>query len=147
MRSFSVDVQAQHPCCHEPQRLRCVSLATFPRSSPGNLVMRLLLVGYGKMGQLVEQMALAQGIEIASRIDVGTGDWSAPADVAGDFSTPGARTDNFPRYVQRKLPVVIGTTGWADLMALFRQEAERAGLGVGGSAKIFLGGEFFHINV
>ena len=37
--------------------------------------MKLLLVGYGKMGQLVEQMALAQGMEIASRIDVGTGDW------------------------------------------------------------------------
>src|SRR4029077_4283414 len=92
--------------------------------------MKLLLVGYGKMGQLVEQMALAQGIEIASRIDVGTGDWSAPADVAVDFSSAEALTDNFPRYVQRKLPVVIGTTGWTDLLAVFRQEAERAGLGV-----------------
>jgi len=55
--------------------------------------MRLLLVGYGKMGQLVEQMALAQGMEIASRIDVGTGDWSAPADVAVDFSTAEALAD------------------------------------------------------
>src|SRR4029453_2367764 len=112
MRSFSVDVQAQHPCCQEPQRLRCVSLATFPRSSPGNFVMRLLLVGYGKMGQLVEQMALAQGMEIASRIDVGTGDWSSPADVAVDFSTAAALGENFARYMDRKLPVVIGTTGW-----------------------------------
>ena len=41
--------------------------------------MKLLLVGYGKMGQLVEQVALAQGMEIASRIDVGKGDWSAHA--------------------------------------------------------------------
>ena len=87
--------------------------------------MRLLIVGYGKMGQLVEQMAVAEGIEIASRIDVGKGDWSSPADVAVDFSTTEALTDNFPRYVQRKLPVVLGTTGWADLVALFQQEAER----------------------
>src|ERR1041385_1708284 len=94
------------------------------------LAMRLLLVGYGKMGQLVEQMALAQGIEIASRIDVGTGDWSLPADVAVDFSNADALKENFPRYLARKLPVVIGTTGWSDLAPAFRQEAERAGLGV-----------------
>jgi 4-hydroxy-tetrahydrodipicolinate reductase len=107
--------------------------------------MRLLLVGYGKMGQLVEQMALAQGMAIASRIDVGTGDWSAPADVAVDFSTAEALTDNFPRYVQRKLPVVIGTTGWADLVALFRQEAERAGLGVVVSANFSIGANLFEM--
>ena len=107
--------------------------------------MKLLLVGYGKMGQLVEQMALAQGMEIASRIDVGAGDWSAPADVAVDFSTAEALTDNFPRYVQRKLPVVIGTTGWADLMALFRQEAERVGLGVVASANFSIGANLFEM--
>src|SRR5262249_62191691 len=98
-------------------------------ASRGVLRMRLLLVGYGKMGQLVEQMALTQGIEIASRIDVGTGDWSAPADVAVDFSAAGGLTDNFPRYVQRKLPVVIGTTGWADVVTLFPEEAPPRGVG------------------
>jgi 4-hydroxy-tetrahydrodipicolinate reductase len=107
--------------------------------------MKILIVGYGKMGQLVEQMALAHGIEIASRIDVGAGDWSTPADVAVDFSTAEALTDNFPRYVQRKLPVVIGTTGWADLLALFRQEAERAGLGVVASANFSIGANLFEM--
>jgi 4-hydroxy-tetrahydrodipicolinate reductase len=107
--------------------------------------MKILIVGYGKMGQLVEQMALAHGIEIASRIDVGTGDWSAPADVAVDFSTAEALTDNFPRYVQRKLPVVVGTTGWTDLLALFRQEAERAGLGVVASANFSIGANLFEM--
>jgi 4-hydroxy-tetrahydrodipicolinate reductase len=107
--------------------------------------MKILIVGYGKMGQLVEQMALAHGIEIASRIDVGTGDWSTPADVAVDFSTAEALTDNFPRYVQRKLPVVIGTTGWADLLAVFRQEAERAGLGVVASANFSIGANLFEM--
>src|SRR5258705_26945 len=61
--------------------------------------MKVLLVGYGKMGQLVEQLAVAQGMEIASRIDVGTGDWSSPADVAIDFSTAGALKSNFLHYV------------------------------------------------
>jgi len=107
--------------------------------------MKLLIVGYGKMGQLVEQLALAQGMEIASRIDVGTGDWSVPADVAVDFSTAEALTDNFPRYVQRKLPVVIGTTGWANLVTLFRQEAERAGIGVVASANFSIGANLFEM--
>src|SRR3989440_12566064 len=91
--------------------------------------MRVLLVGYGKMGQLVEQLAVAQGMEIASRIDVGSGDWSTPADVAIDFSTAAALQENFPRYVERKLPAVIGTTGWSDRAPAWRQQAEPAGPG------------------
>ena len=111
------------------------------------MTMRLLLVGYGKMGQLVEEMALAQGMEIASRIDVGTGDWSSAADVAVDFSTAAALKDNFPRYVERKLPAVIGTTGWTDLAPSFRQQAEHAGLGVVVSANFSIGVNLFEMMV
>jgi len=109
--------------------------------------MRILLVGYGKMGQLVEELALAQGMEIASRIDVGKGNWAAPADVAIDFSTAAALTDNFPRYVQRKLPAVIGTTGWPELVPTFRAEAERAGLGIVASANFSIGVNLFEMVV
>jgi 4-hydroxy-tetrahydrodipicolinate reductase len=109
--------------------------------------MRLLLVGYGKMGQLVEQMALAQGMEIASRIDVGTGDWSSPADVAIDFSTAAALGENFARYTDRKLPVVIGTTGWGEQAPAYRQQAERAGLGVVTSANFSIGVNLFEMMV
>ena len=49
--------------------------------------MNILLVGYGRMGRLIEELAPAHGCEIASCIDVGTGDWTVPADVAVDFST------------------------------------------------------------
>ena len=101
--------------------------------------MRLLIVGYGKMGQLVEQLAVSQGMEIASRIDVGSGDWATPADVAIDFSTAAALKENFPRYVERKLPAVIGTTGWVDLAPGFRQQADHAGLGVVASANFSIG--------
>jgi 4-hydroxy-tetrahydrodipicolinate reductase len=109
--------------------------------------MRILLVGYGKMGQLVEQLAVSQGVEIASRIDVGTGDWSTPADVAIDFSTAGALKENFPRYVERNLPAVIGTTGWADLAPAFRQQADHAGLGVVASANFSIGVNLFEMMV
>ena len=109
--------------------------------------MKLLIVGYGKMGQLVEELAVAQGHEIASRIDVGKGDWSVPADVAIDFSTATALTDNFPRYMQRKLPAVIGTTGWADLLPAFRAAAESAGVGIVASANFSIGVNLFELMV
>jgi len=109
--------------------------------------MRILLVGYGKMGQLVEQLAVSQGMEIASRIDVGSGDWATPADVAIDFSTAAALKENFPRYVERKLPAVIGTTGWADLAPGFRQQADHAGLGVVASANFSIGINLFEMMV
>ena len=109
--------------------------------------MNLLLVGYGKMGRLVEELATREGIEIASRIDVDRGDWSKPADVAIDFTTAEALKQNFPRYLERKLPVVIGTTGWADLAPVFRAEAERARLGVVTSANFSIGANLFELMV
>ena len=109
--------------------------------------LRLLIVGYGKMGRMIEELAASQGIEIASRIDVDSGDWSAPADVAVDFSTAGALRDNFAHYVRRKLPAVIGTTGWAALEPDLRGEAERAGLGVVASANFSIGVNLFEMMV
>ena len=109
--------------------------------------MRILLVGYGKMGRLVEELAAAQGMDIATRIDVGSGDWSAPADVAIDFSTAAALKENFPRYVEKKLPAVIGTTGWAELLPDFRRQADKAGLGVVASANFSIGINLFEMIV
>lgn len=109
--------------------------------------MRLLIVGYGKMGRLVEELAPHHGCEVAGRIDVGTGDWSVPADVAVDFSTADALRANFARYVDRKLPVVIGTTGWSDHAAELRAEADRAGLGVVASANFSIGVNLFQLIV
>jgi 4-hydroxy-tetrahydrodipicolinate reductase len=109
--------------------------------------MKLLLVGYGKMGRLVEQLAPEHGCEIAGRIDVGSGDWSAPADVALDFSTAEALRDNFRRYVDRGLPVVIGTTGWSAHEAELRRHAEAAHLGVVASANFSIGVNLFQLMV
>ena len=109
--------------------------------------MRLLIVGYGKMGRLVEELAVTQGMEIASRIDVDDGDWSAPADVAIDFSTAAALGTNFQRYLDRKLPAVIGTTGWSELEPAYRAAAEHAGLGVVASANFSIGVNLFELIV
>lgn len=109
--------------------------------------MKLLLVGYGKMGRLVEQLAPEHGCEIAGRIDVGSSDWSAPADVAVDFSTADALRDNFRRYVDRGLPVVIGTTGWSAHEAELRRNAEAAGLGVVAAANFSIGVNLFQLMV
>jgi len=108
--------------------------------------MRLLIVGYGKMGRLVEQLAAEQGFEIAGRVDEGRDEW-APADVAIDFSTADALRANFSRFVERRVPVVIGTTGWSEDAQRFRADAERAKLGVVASANFSIGVNLFQLVV
>jgi 4-hydroxy-tetrahydrodipicolinate reductase len=108
---------------------------------------RILLVGYGRMGRMVEAMALDRGHEIASRIDVASGDWSAPADVAIDFSTGDALPAHFARYIKRTLPVVIGATGWAAAEPALRSQAAAAGLGVVASANFSIGVNLFEMMV
>jgi 4-hydroxy-tetrahydrodipicolinate reductase len=109
--------------------------------------LRLLLVGYGKMGRMVEELAPSQGCEVVGMIDVGIDGWSVPADVAVDFSTADALRANFPRYVEHNLAVVIGTTGWADHAAELRGQAERAGLGVVAAGNFSIGVNLFQLIV
>jgi 4-hydroxy-tetrahydrodipicolinate reductase len=110
--------------------------------------MKLLLVGYGKMGKMVEELAGGQDdLEIGGVVDVGREDWSAAADVAIDFTTADALPGNFARYVERKLPVVIGTTGWAAHEQALRAQAEAAGVGVVAAANFSLGVNLFQLMV
>ena len=107
---------------------------------------RLLIVGYGKMGQLMDELANAEGLHVAGRVDYDRPEW-VEADVAIDFSTAEALVANFPRYLERRLAVVIGTTGWAAHAAALREEAERAGLGVVASANFSIGVNVFQLVV
>lgn len=109
--------------------------------------LRVLLVGYGRMGRMIEQLAPAHGAVIAGVVDVERVEWEAPADVAIDFTTADALSGNFQRYVDLRLPVVIGTTGWAALADEFRRQAEAAGLGVVASANCSLGVNLFQLMV
>jgi len=108
--------------------------------------MKLLIVGYGKMGRLVEELAAARQHEIAGRIDAGDEAW-APADVAIDFSTADALAVNFPKYLERRLPVVIGTTGWSERLAEYKAQAASVGLGVVAAANFSIGVNLFEMVV
>jgi 4-hydroxy-tetrahydrodipicolinate reductase len=107
---------------------------------------RLLIVGYGKMGRLVDQLATEQGFAVAGRVDQDRPEW-ADADVAVDFSTAEALLRNFDEYVQRRLAVVIGTTGWSEHGEALRGAAQRAGLGVVASANFSIGVNVFQLVV
>lgn len=78
--------------------------------------MNVLLVGYGKMGRTIERVAKERGHQIAGRIDIdNVRDLeTATADVAIEFSHPDAAYANVKRCIERKIPVVCGTTGWLD---------------------------------
>ena len=100
--------------------------------------MKLLLVGYGKMGQLVGDLASQYGCEVAGVIDPisprhGGGPeaecWNG-VDVAIDFSTPDSVVRNVPALAKRGINLVVGTTGWAAHEAELRQVVADAGIGV-----------------
>ena len=85
--------------------------------------LRILLVGYGRMGRLVEQLAAESGAQIVGRLTSGTAHDATAfdgADVAIDFSSPSAVPENVPRLAGRGIPVVIGTTGWQEREAEVR---------------------------
>jgi len=111
--------------------------------------MRLLLVGYGKMGRIVEALSGNYGFEVVGRLDDtnnigGVGIPSAPdADVAVDFSVPSAVAENLPKLAARRMNVVIGTTGWHEHEASMRQIAADAGIGVVAASNFSLGVALF----
>jgi 4-hydroxy-tetrahydrodipicolinate reductase len=76
--------------------------------------MKVILLGYGKMGKIIERIALDRGHQIAAKIDIENAHEfdSAEGDVAIEFSHPDAAFDNVKRCIERSLPVVCGTTGW-----------------------------------
>jgi 4-hydroxy-tetrahydrodipicolinate reductase len=77
--------------------------------------MKIALLGYGKMGQVIERIALERGHEIVLKKDeFNTYDGLSTADVAIDFSVPTAAVNNISASFNNNVPVVSGTTGWLD---------------------------------
>ena len=77
--------------------------------------MNILLFGYGKMGKMIESMAVARGHQIAGRIDPLSPDAfrsDKSPDVAIEFSIPDAAVPNIKYGIDEGIPVVCGTTGW-----------------------------------
>ena len=106
---------------------------------------RLLLVGYGRMGRLVESLAPESGFTVAGTIDSRSSpanDWP-DADVAVDFSVGDAVPHTVARLAKRGMPVVIGTTGWKASEPAVRETASRANLGVVAAPNFAIGVNLF----
>jgi len=90
--------------------------------------MKLAIVGYGKMGRLIEQLAPEYGFTSIVTIDIGD-DFAAAmgADVAIEFTTPEAALGNIEKLTAMKLPLVVGTTGWLSHMDRVRAAVEKNG--------------------
>lgn len=87
--------------------------------------MKLAIVGYGKMGRLIEQLAPEFDFTVHARIDVNDDLGQAEgADVAIEFTAPSSVIANVERLAALGLPVVVGTTGWMAEMDRVRAAVE-----------------------
>ncbi len=76
---------------------------------------KIALLGYGKMGQVIERIALERGHSIVLRKNIGDSfDGLEQADVAIEFSAPDAAVGNISKCFELGVPVVAGTTGWLE---------------------------------
>ncbi|MBT8305075.1 MAG: 4-hydroxy-tetrahydrodipicolinate reductase [Bacteroidia bacterium] len=77
--------------------------------------MKIALLGYGRMGKEIEQIALDRGHTIVVKVDENTTSYNIKeADVAIDFSIPSAAVSNISNCLNNNVPVISGTTGWLE---------------------------------
>lgn len=81
--------------------------------------MKVLLIGYGKMGQTIEKILEERGHEVSAIIDKNSGVGfteieAGSADVAIEFTEPSAAYENIRNTIELGIPIVSGTTGWLD---------------------------------
>jgi 4-hydroxy-tetrahydrodipicolinate reductase len=115
-------------------------------------MMKVALVGYGKMGRAVEESAAARGVEVVDRFTRSRplrADGAARKALSGvtalvDFSVPEAVAETARAAAELSLPLVIGTTGWQDRLGEVREVAERSGIGVVRAANFSLGVNVFY---
>ena len=81
--------------------------------------MRIVLIGYGKMGKEIERIAIDRGHQIVSKIDIENPDdlislTNKEVDVAIEFSNPLSAFSNIMKCIEKQIPIVCGTTGWLE---------------------------------
>jgi 4-hydroxy-tetrahydrodipicolinate reductase len=114
--------------------------------------MKIALLGYGKMGKIIEGIALSRQHEIVLKIDKDnqhdlTVENLQKADVAIEFSTPGTVLDNISTCFSAGVPVVVGTTGWHNMMASVKANCEESGNTLLYATNFSVGVNiFFHVN-
>ena len=113
--------------------------------------MNLAIVGYGKMGHLIEELASQYSCEVKLRLDIDnnakfeglTKQNFRGIDAAIEFSTPSAAPENIERVAQLGVNTVVGTTGWFGEMDRARRAVERAGTGLVWSPNFSVGVHIF----
>jgi 4-hydroxy-tetrahydrodipicolinate reductase len=91
--------------------------------------MKIALIGYGKMGKMIEEQAIARNHEIALKIDMDNRSNITPeqlkqCDVAIEFTTPSSVIDNISWCFNNKIPIIVGTTGWYSNLENVKKECE-----------------------
>ncbi|KXH79164.1 4-hydroxy-tetrahydrodipicolinate reductase [Chryseobacterium kwangjuense] len=103
--------------------------------------MRIALVGYGKMGKIIDEIAQKRGHEIVARLkETPTAENLNNPDVAIEFSLPEVAFDNIKACLENKVPVICGTTGWLEK----KEEVEKMAVDTGSA---FIYGSNFSLGV
>lgn len=114
--------------------------------------MKIVLLGYGKMGQLIEKFAQKRGHEVVLVVDANnreeiTIEDLQQADVAIDFSAPDAALENISLCFEADLPIVVGTTGWYEHLQEVKEICLEADQSLLYGSNFSIGvNVFFHIN-
>ena len=111
----------------------------------------MAIVGYGKMGKLIEQLAPEAGFSLALKLDIDTNVNQAGItpekfrgiDVAIEFSTPHTAVANLEALCAIGVPSVVGTTGWYGELERVREFVDRSSVGVVWSANYSIGVHVF----
>ena len=129
-----------------------------------DIKLKIAIIGYGNMGKILEQAAIEQGYRIAAVVDPVVMDShdvmlfsDAPlcrdlseagnlwdADVAIEFTQPDSALKNIKALAEKKIPAVIGTTGWHDRLDDVRRIVDRAGSSLIWSSNFSLGVNLFY---
>ncbi len=114
--------------------------------------MKIALIGYGKMGHIIERIALERGHDVVCKIDkdnpedFNSADFCT-ADVAIEFTTPQTAVANIRRAWTDGLPVVCGTTGWTEVLPELKKELARNGNALFWTSNFSIGVNlFFELN-
>ncbi len=113
--------------------------------------MRFALVGYGRMGRAVEEVALSRGHEVIRRIDPASPDTDHPdrpladADVAIVFTTPEAVWESVTMAAEAEVDLVVGSTGWSDHLGEVESAVQSAGIGMIHSPNFSMGVYVFRL--
>src|SRR5262245_53376904 len=96
--------------------------------------MNIALIGYGKMGKAIEEIAVQRGHTIILKIDIDNADQFtkenlSKADVAIEFTGPHSAFDNLKKLMQFGTPTVCGSTGWLEKIDEIKDDCKKNNTG------------------